>query len=796
MLKVSALALLVLLLAIIVLRWKSDRPILQYLFLCRAPIICGLLLVTFPLIAYFAAPTLLGSLLILDQGKHVAMIALVAVVTGHMVIQTTELILQRAPERMEVMPLRADSPVGLSRRWIVFVSILLALPLGMGVVWASWSAIAWGGVLGLGLGLGLGTLVITVIYGIRNSKQWNKIKPLKSNEIREKIQTKTDEIFKKIPQMNQIFKGYGPPKLELSPYNKAQVEAAFYLHNNLRGHLQVIIPTFLLFGTFAIGWVVMKPPHVTLPALFFVVYLILQLGYVFAGMTFFLDKFRFPVLVFILWVSILFSFSSSRSRHYYELTAFKGQETVTHPVVAYQKKKMIPAIAQQKIAPSVDEQWRSLLRDSLEKRLEKQDGDRVLVAFASAGGGIQAAAWTAQVFAGLHEDEHFGPEFFNAIHLISSVSGGTVGSLFLLDRLQALQAATSEAQQAEIRQTIVDNAMANSLPSVAWSLAYQDAFRQSGLNWWLNRIGGRGWALEETFRERLMPSHRNATIRKQWYEAFKNGELPLPIFNGTLVESGDRFLMSPVDLPYSKRAQTFVGTYADFDMSVATAARLSATFPYVSPLASPWVKGLGEISPGWHVGDGGYFDNYGIFSLIEWLNEVVMPNAEALRIKRILIVQINAFPLEASLELASESLVTETLDEQKLGAWEAAVVGPALALSKVRVSTQKARNFTELEFLRAAWRHLDVKLCEFDIRYVLPDPQSQRSEPPLSWKLSSAEKKNIRQAWDHWLTSPDYQALEEAWKGTCPCEACMDDFVEQIKEDAARKGAKKLIPNP
>jgi hypothetical protein len=52
------------------------------------------------------------------------------------------------------------------------------------------------------------------------------------------------------------------------------------------------------------------------------------------------------------------------------------------------------------------------------------------------------------------------------------------------------------------------------------------------------------------------------------------------------------------------------------DLPLAGAARLSATFPYVSPM--PRVD-HGILSNAYHFGDGGYYDNDGTSSVIEFL---------------------------------------------------------------------------------------------------------------------------------------------------------------------------------
>ena len=60
-----------------------------------------------------------------------------------------------------------------------------------------------------------------------------------------------------------------------------------------------------------------------------------------------------------------------------------------------------------------------------------KERDRTLVVVTASGGGIHAAGWTAQVLTGLQD--WLGADFTKSIGLISSVSGGSVGSLFFVD---------------------------------------------------------------------------------------------------------------------------------------------------------------------------------------------------------------------------------------------------------------------------------------------------------------------------------------------------------------------------
>jgi hypothetical protein len=100
------------------------------------------------------------------------------------------------------------------------------------------------------------------------------------------------------------------------------------------------------------------------------------------------------------------------------------------------------------------------------------------------------------------------------------------------------------------------------------------------------------------------------------------------------VETGGRFLLSNYQIPTNfdpktdlLPAESFLHVYGEpcdqmahkrlADLPIATAARLSATFPYISS-ASRVPPGYADY--GYHFVDGGYYDNDGTGSAIEFLN--------------------------------------------------------------------------------------------------------------------------------------------------------------------------------
>ncbi|MDJ0509065.1 MAG: hypothetical protein QNJ64_07410 [Crocosphaera sp.] len=269
------------------------------------------------------------------------------------------------------------------------------------------------------------------------------------------------------------------------------------------------------------------------------------------------------------------------------------------------------------------EEYQPTLRRAIGKRLcpdefeigihEHCDSEQSLVVVAASGGGIQASGWMAQVLGGLQEK--IGEDFTKKTALISSVSGGSVGTMFYLDNLEnRILSNPSE---------MIKDATEDWLGSVGWGLAFPDLFRFIGLWGPLtllnenNRFIDRGYALEKSWESDLQ--NKNQTL-DDWYDKIVQADIPIPIFNATLVENGRRFLISPMklikrDMPHYLKAVNTQGTNGNGDnikeakaldlktlfncgtpeapkqcnLSITTAARLSASFPYVSPLSRNYI---------------------------------------------------------------------------------------------------------------------------------------------------------------------------------------------------------------
>ena len=227
-----------------------------------------------------------------------------------------------------------------------------------------------------------------------------------------------------------------------------------------------------------------------------------------------------------------------------------------------------------------------------------KDTDQVLTIVCASGGGIEASAWTARVLTGLEKE--FPQSFANSIGLISSVSGGSVGAMYYLDH--RYRPTTPHL----VMMTLSIEAEVPGLSAALWGLIGPDTFRflTYGLPIRYSKID-RGWALEQVWRgapASLNPQEPAIDEKfSDWRNALRQGKLPAVVFNATNVYTGYPVLIGTAEIPKHVRKRPTPdtsapenviqigdgeGQYGNADIAVATAARLSASFPYVTPVAT------------------------------------------------------------------------------------------------------------------------------------------------------------------------------------------------------------------
>lgn len=698
----------VLVLVLLATWFLSPDAVWKYLFFLRLPIFMGLFLLLLPKLAKDWLPAMLQNLFVLRNKWQLAVIIMGAIGAGTSVITVASIILHNAPARFAV-----PAVIEISELWQYGIALALSsyicfVTIDLSQEKLNRKEIRWGIILGGTLGIGLLLLVSLLTYGFNSNVTLKNI------------------FIDVISFLNQHeTNGYINPQTgELTA-----------------GHITAI--AYLIIGVVIYGIVGLRfnpksnSNRAEAPALLYVLLIISTVTIIYGGATFYFDWFRIPVLSLSLVFSV-FAYFMFDVNHVFNLEKIE---------VDPDKKKIIDSGS-------------GNFKQLLEKRLKDQKGARTLVIVCASGGGIQAAGWTVQVLKGLQQE--LGISFTKAIGLISAVSGGSIGTMYYLDRFNEEGFLDENKNDSK---TSFDAATKDSLDAIGWGLAYLDLWRFMGFPFLVRQKFDRGTAIEIDWQGEMRNPKQKKTLAT-WRKQIFDGQIPIPIFNATLVENGWRFLITPVtfgEVP-EKKYVDFNSLYGtdNYDMDVVTAARLSATFPYVTPIcrSSENIK-----NANYHIADGGYFDNSGFVTAAEWLdeqlNEWIKPENN-LNIKRVLVVQINAFP---------ESPASEKVEEN--GGWFMATLGPLLAMFKVRDSVLASRNAKEADLLAKKWKnHVDIQYFPifFPSESEIPSDcavsefyRDGRYRPPLSWRLTDREKQAIKDGWTAIKTGESIQKIKHLW---------------------------------
>jgi hypothetical protein len=242
----------------------------------------------------------------------------------------------------------------------------------------------------------------------------------------------------------------------------------------------------------------------------------------------------------------------------------------------------------------------------------------------------------------------------------------------------------------------------------------------------------------------------------EWRSGIAEGWRPVSIFNSTVDETGEPITISSSgwmpDQSSSARRRDFYEMYGGKDLSVVTAVRLAATFPYVTPSARPDTSTRDD----YHMIDGGYYDNYGIFSLLVWLDQGLSAlqrgcdnerqAAEkaacgSASLPRILVIQIRSFPPD------------EEAKPTKRG-WAFQLYAPVKGLLSVRSTAQLLRDREALRMFAHRWepavaesKDARIQFATFEFGGFTREHRDKATNPPLSWAMNPSQIQAVRDDW-------------------------------------------------
>ncbi len=461
-------------------------------------------------------------------------------------------------------------------------------------------------------------------------------------------------------------------------------------------------------------------------------------------------------------------------------------------------------------------------RKTLDPSVPTVDTERSknLVIVVATGGGIWAAGFTTLVLEHLYGDI---PELDRELRVISAVSGGAVGTAFYVNERVSCSNANHPrykphplAQQctaAEAAARARVKATASSLEAVTYGLAFRDLPRwlTFGLFGWV-ASEDRGTYLEDSWCRLGQSPVAGEPAAKcevepslgELADYVEQGLIPLPILNTTALETGRRVMATPLQFeerpPNSYYERDFRALTLDeylystrqrADVSLWTAARLAATFPYVSPAVVSSNAALierdkctNQDAPGCgsahHMIDGGYYDNYGVASALDWLHHALRPkDSSPPKLDNVAIVEVRAFADQPPHSVGAAS-----------AAW-AALLGPLQGVLNIRNGAARQRNDIDIDRTLDALQAM-YKQTRFGT--MLFQPSTSDRADPLNWRMTPQDIERLNN--EAWASSSQRGSGEK--KTTDLCGRTPPDVpnLEPVSNDAELERLKQFLRCP
>lgn len=348
------------------------------------------------------------------------------------------------------------------------------------------------------------------------------------------------------------------------------------------------------------------------------------------------------------------------------------------------------------------------------------------------GGGLRASVWSMEVLQELEKGTN--GEFFRQSQLITGASGGMIGATYYreLYRQQQLDSSivtTSKRHTEQLGEDLL-NPLAFGIATTDFLFRYK-TFEDGNYTYTKDR----GYSFEQKLIKNLGGTFKNKRLGDYYKDEFL-GNIPMMIYSPSVVNDGRRLLISPQKISYLSfnKDTNYVSTYSSmenieftklfgkndpYNLSITSAMRMSATFPYILPMVTM------PTDPPIELMDAGIRDNYGLKTSLDYLR--VYKNWISTNTSGVILVQIRDKQKDFEVVNPNNGTISQRL------------LAPFTSFYS---NTVKIHDYTNDQLLKNVpdWYKGEFEAVTF---YM-----NQKAEKPISmsWHLTSLDKEYIKKA--------------------------------------------------
>lgn len=349
----------------------------------------------------------------------------------------------------------------------------------------------------------------------------------------------------------------------------------------------------------------------------------------------------------------------------------------------------------------------------------------------SSGGASRSAYWGASVLAAIADST---PNFNSHLLCIAGASGGSLGNGSYYALLRAQQANRLTGTFSSHIETYYQS---DFLTYTLSRLLCVDFFRISTLSLFKTRADALEKVIEEGSKDELINNSFASTL-DTLLDA--SGNLPALFVNVTNVRTGHPGFIGTIDFDEKNPRQDILNGILDSSQTIRLSAAvvLGARFPYISP--------AGNVKGNYYV-DGGYFDNTGAGTVVDFLEGVVpyLDQNNLLDKVSFKVIQLR----NGTLEEDSEKVFNPYIND---------LFTPFITLAAITNSSTSLGDYRLEKYIK----NLNKNNNKVYVFNLYDEEKDKEKDYPMSWVLSKYQLHRMSESRKNKTNSPKFKEILES----------------------------------